>query len=126
MWEEGDEFGGFAGVAHRDDEVVGGEDAEVTVESVLAVEGDGGGTGAVEGGDEFFPDVAGFADAHDHDFLTLVQGIFQGEDGIDKGLIEVLGELSELRSFDFKNLASFCKEVHRGKSAGFSGGGQFK
>lgn len=55
--EKADHFGGLARIAEGDDEVAGGEESEVAMEGILAAEVDGGGTGAVEGGDEFLADV---------------------------------------------------------------------
>ena len=65
----------LAAVAQRDDEVVGGKDTQISMKGILATETHGGGTGAVESGDEFFTDAFGLAHADYDDFILSVEGV---------------------------------------------------
>jgi len=114
MWEKGDHFGGFAGVAEGDEEVADGEDAEVAVEGVLAAEVDGGGTGAVESGDEFFTNGFGFSDSDDDDFSSGDEGCFESIDGAGEVRIEAVGESLKLGGLDSEDGACFLDQVHGG------------
>ncbi len=98
--DEVDEFGRFAGVAKGDDEVVGGDDTKVTVESVLAIEFDGRRAGAIESGNEFASDIFGFSNTDDDDFLFLIESLLDGFDCGDEGLVESLRQVDEFGGFD--------------------------
>ncbi len=113
--EEIEEFLRFAGVAEREDDVPVIENAEVAVEGIDAVEDDGGGAGAGEGGGYFLADVAGLADADDDDFAL---GRERAGDGVDcelEGVVELSADCFEGSDLDIKNFARACEMIHGGK-----------
>ncbi len=78
------------------------------MESVLATQANGGGTGAVEGRHEFVADVFGLTHSDDDDFAAFGEGFFQSLNHTNKALVKSLCELEKLFGFDAEDFAAFC------------------
>jgi hypothetical protein len=113
--EEIEEFFRFAGIAEREDDVAVVEDAEIAVEGIDAVEDDGGGAGAGEGGGDFLADVAGLADADDDDFAFRSERADDGVDGEFESVVELGADRFEGRDLYIENFARAGEMIHGGK-----------
>jgi hypothetical protein len=102
--QEGEEFFGFAGGGEGEDEVAGGDHAEVAVEGLGRMEVVGGGAGGAESGGDLARDEAGFADAEEDEFV-IARGGFEdlldgGGEGRGHGAVEADGEGEEGAGLD--------------------------
>ena len=120
--QEGEELFGFAACGEGDDEVAGGEHAEVAVEGFGGMEEVGGGSGGAEGGGDLAGDDAAFADAGEEDAVMCFRGGDEEVDGLGEGFcggaIEAIGEIVEGGGFEADDLGragwgSFRSLVHR-------------
>jgi len=82
------------------------------MQSILAAEGDGGGSGAVQSGDQLLADVFRFSDSDHDDLLFLSERLIQSLDREAKTLIEAICETLELGDFDAKDGPGFFDEIH--------------
>jgi len=66
----------------------------------------------------FLTDVAGFADAHDHDFSAPPQSIDDCFHSAIKGTIELRADLFERGQLDVEDFFGFGEIIHRRQNAG--------
>ena len=77
------------------------------MQGMLAIQGNGGGAGAVQSGHELLPDAFGLAHADDHDFAFEAERFLQHFDGLGEAFVETVGQESQLGGFDSKDRAGF-------------------
>jgi hypothetical protein len=95
---------GFAGVAESDENVAGGEDAEVAVKGFSGMQKVRGRTSGAEGGGNLTGDETGLADSSDDGAMTGADGFGEefgdAVEGFAERAIETLGEEFERSGFD--------------------------
>ncbi len=82
------------------------------MQRVDAVQKDAGGPGAGEGGGDFLGDVAGFADADDHNFAALAERFDDDVDRRREVCIKLLPDGLERRPFNVEHFACPPEMIH--------------
>ncbi len=101
--EQTEDLFGLAGVGEGEDEVAGGDHAEVAVEGFGGVEEEGGGAGGAEGGGDLAGDDAGLADAGEGDAAAGLERGAEVEGAVEcgaGGAVEAVGEVVQGGGFD--------------------------
>jgi hypothetical protein len=106
--EQLEELFGFAGVAQGDEDVAGGEDAEVAVEGFRGMQEMRGRAGGAEGGGDLAGDEAGLADSGEDGAVAGAHGLGEelgdAVEPVAHGAVEALGEEFERGGFDADEL----------------------
>ena len=103
QWQQGDDFGGGAGVGQCQDHVIPGDHAHVAMAGLGGVNEERRGAGAGQGGSDLVADVPGLAHTHHDNAALAFQDQFAGFDeiGIDVGQ-------QALYRFDFVADGALC------------------
>jgi len=108
------EFIGLPALAEGEQAIALADNAEIAMECVERVQHDGRGTGAAEGGGNFFADMPRFTDAEDDDFAIVFDGFAEELDSGGKGIGETGGGAGECLLFDCKDAPGAVKRWQGG------------